>query len=330
MTIPDAYFHAEFWDSQGWMAPWLHEIDSAYWREMIPCICENLIRRKAGWQDFILTPEGQQKLRLQLCTRLSQASQVFVPWLEQARPLAGLRILEIGCGSGSATAALARAGACVTGVDIQTRALNVARKRLPLLGIEAAFMEVAPDWLESDVDAAIFPGPYDLIVCYAMLEHLLIPERLHLLALARTLMQRDGAMLATFETPNRFSPYDWHSSKLVFTDSLPDELAFAFARARSERETHPAKRHEAFTPEAQRNLYRGGRGVSWHEFDLAFGMENITLVLDGYSPRSVDQKNYQPDKAYEDALAALFAKMSPPVPRGFCRPSLELLIALTP
>jgi len=328
MTIPEAYFQADFWASRGWMADWLHEVDSAYWREMIPSICENMIRRKAGWQDFILTPEGQEKLRIQLCTRLSQASQVFVPWLEQARTLNRLRILEIGCGSGSSTAALARVGAHVTGVDIQSRSLNVARKRLPLLGLDADFVEVAPTWLESDVDAARFPGPYDLIVCYAMLEHLLIPERLNLLALAKNIMQRDGAMLATFETPNRFSPYDWHSSKLAFTDCLPDDLAFAFARARSGRETHPSKRHESFTPEAQRNLYRGGRGVSWHEFDLAFGIQNLDVVLDGYSAKSIEQKNYKPDGAYEEALADLFARMEPPVPRGFCRPSLELLIGL--
>jgi hypothetical protein len=199
---------------------------------------------------------------------------------------------------------------------------------LPLLGLDAEFRVVNPDWLESEVDADSFPGRYDLIVCYAMIEHLLVPERLRLLDLAEKIMQRDGAMLATFETPNRFAPYDWHSSKLAFTDSLPDDLAYAFARARSQREDHPSKRHEAFTPDAQRNLYRGGRGVSWHEFDLTFGIEKIAVVLDGYSPRSVDQRNYKPDPAYEEALAALFARMDPPIPRGFCRPSLELLIKL--
>ena len=329
MTIPEPYFSAEFWAAQGWTAPWLHDVDPAYWRDMIPGICENLIRRKAGWRDFILTPEGQQKLRTQLCTRLSQASEIFVPWLEQSRALDGLNVLEIGCGSGSATAALARAGARVTGIDINPHALNVARKRLPLLGLDAKFRDVAPDWLESEVDESAFSGPYDLIVCYAMLEHLLIPERIQILSFAKRIMLRDGAMLATFETPNRFAPFDWHSSKLVFTDVLPDDLAFAFARARSTREAHPSKRYETFTPEAQRNLYRGGRGVSWHEFDLTFGMETITVVLDGYSPRSVEQKNYKPDQAYEEALAGLFAKMEPPVPRGFCRPSLELLIKLT-
>jgi hypothetical protein len=159
-----------------------------------------------------------------------------------------------------------------------------------------------------------------------MIEHLLIPERLNLLAFAWRIMERDGAMLATFETPNRFAPFDWHTSKLAFADILPDELAFEFAKRRSARRDHPAKRHQRFTQETQESMYRFGRGVSWHEFDLAFGLENIEIVLDGYSPRSRHQANYKSDDDYEASLAALFAAMTPPVPRGFCRPSLELLI----
>jgi len=96
MTIPQPYFSADFWAAQGWTAPWLHDVDPAYRREMIPAICENMIRGKAGWRDFILTPEGRVKMRVQLCTRLSQARESFVPWLEQSRPLGGLNVLEIG------------------------------------------------------------------------------------------------------------------------------------------------------------------------------------------------------------------------------------------
>jgi hypothetical protein len=86
MTIPQPYFSADFWAAQGWTAPWLHDVDPAYWREMIPAICENMIRRKAGWRDFILTLEGRLKLRVQLCTRLSQARESFVPWLGAVTP----------------------------------------------------------------------------------------------------------------------------------------------------------------------------------------------------------------------------------------------------
>ncbi len=327
VTVRD-YESAEFWASTGWIAPWLKSVDPVYWREMIPCIGANIFPRQTGWEAFILSDEGRQKLRGQLCTRISQASDTFVPWLAQALEMNGLRVLEIGCGSGSSTAGLAHAGARVTAFDIKGPSLVVARKRLSLLGLDAQISEVPSTWLQADIDPETFSGPYDLIVCYAMLEHLLIPERLNLLKLCRRIMERDGAMLATYETPNRFAPFDWHSSKLPFTDILPDALAWEFAKQRSPRRDHPARRTTATTMEPMEVLYRFGRGVSWHEFDLGFGLRNLEIVLDGYSPRSKNQKNYRPDDAYEAALADIFAKLDPPVPRGFCRPSLEFLMRL--
>jgi len=319
---------ADYWASTGWIAPWLKDVNPAYWREMIPCIGATWVGDGKDWREYFLTDAGRGVLRLQLCTRISQASDVFVPWLEQAVPLAGLRILEIGCGSASSTAGLARAGAVVTGVDIKTSSLAMARKRMPLLGFSATFLEAEPDWLASTVDHTRFAGPYDLVVCYALLEHLQIRDRLNLLGLARRIMERDGAMLAAFETPNRLAPFDWHSSKLAFSEILPDELAYEFIQQRSPQKDHPALRYDTFSAEAQRHIYRRGRGVSWHEFELAFGLQNLEVVLDGYSPRS-QQKNYKGNAAFELALADVFAQLDPPVPRGFCRPSLDLLLRKT-
>lgn len=327
MPSIDDYGNAEYWAQNGWMAPWLKDVDPAYWPGMIACIGENLIKKKVDWRDYFLTEEGRAVLRVQLCLRISQASDVFVPWLQQAVGLEGARVLEIGCGSASSTAGLARAGAVVTGIDIKGKSLVMGRRRMELLGFPATFIEAEPNWLEAPLDADDFGGPYDLVACYAVLEHLQIRERLNLLAMVRQVMARDGAKFATFETPNRFAPFDWHSTKLAFSEMLPDELAYEYIRARSPMQGHPAHRYDAYSPEARQHIYRRGRGVSWHEFELAFGLGNIEIVLDGYSPRS-QQKNYKGDPAYETALANLFAQLDPPVPRGFCRPSLELLIKL--
>lgn len=323
------YEDAEFWARDGWLPPWMKTIAPAYFREMIPLIGEHWMGRP-DWRKHILTDAGRANLRGQLVTRMSQAADVFVPWLAQALNMAGLRVLEIGCGSGSSTAGLAHAGARVTGVDIKGPSLTMARKRLSLLGLAAEFLEAEHTWLQQEVDVSRFGGPYDLIVCYAVIEHLLIPERLNLLALAKHLMERDGALLTTFEMPNRFAPFDWHSSKVAFLDILPDDLAYRYAKEHSPRADHPARRKVQMYPTAEESLYRFGRGVSWHEFDLAFGLGNLQVVLDGYSPRSKHQKNYRADEAYEAALAELFAKLDPPVPRGFCRPSLELLLKYAP
>jgi 2-polyprenyl-3-methyl-5-hydroxy-6-metoxy-1,4-benzoquinol methylase len=328
MTTIEDYGRAQYCAESGWIAPWLKDADPAYWPQMIACIGEHWIKsQKRDWREYFLTPEGREVLRVQLCTRISQASDVFVPWLAQAIDFKGSRVLEIGCGSGSSTAGLARAGASVTGLDIKPNSLAMARRRMELLGFEASLAQMAPDWLLSEVAAEAFAGPFDLVVCYAMLEHLTIAERLNALSLCRRIMTRDGAMLAVFETPNRFAPFDWHSTKLAFSEVLPDELAYRFIRARSSQRGHPVMAMDEFSVEAQQKLYRRGRGVSWHEFELTFGLEAIEVVIDGYSPRS-QQKNYKADAGFESALADLFAALSPPVPRGFCRPSLELLIRL--
>lgn len=328
MTTIDDYSRADYWAETGWIAPWLKDVNPAYWPDMMACIGENwVVNKRDSWREFFLTPRGREVLRTQLCTRISQASDVFVPWLEQAISLNGLRVLEIGCGSASSTAGLARAGAHVTGFDIKGRSLQMGRVRLSLLGFEATLTEVEPDWLRRDVEADAFAGPFDLIVCYALLEHLLIEERMNLLGLCRRIMKRDGAALAVFETPNRFAPFDWHSTKLAFSEILPDALAHRFIRERSSQQNHPVMRFDWPTPEAQEGLYRRGRGVSWHEFELGFGLKDLEVVLDGYSPRS-QQKNYKADLAFEAALESVFAGLDPPVPRGFCRPSLELLLRL--
>jgi len=328
VAIPAEFETFAFWAGTGWIAPWLKDVDPAYWREMIPCICKHWLHKPPGkLEAFLRTPQGQRKLREQLVTRISQAANTFVPWLEQAGPLRGKRILEIGCGSGSSTAGLAHAGARVSGVDIKESSLLMARKRLALLGFDATVTQMAPDWLAAEVDPDAFAGPYDYVVCYAMLEHLLIPERLNLLTLVKRIMARDGALLAVFETPNRFAPFDWHSSKLAFHEILPDRLAYEFLLHRSPKADHAIKAYPDYTEEAQVRLYRAGRGVSWHEFELTLGLNNIEVVLDGYSLRSA-QKNYRGEPAFEAALAAVFAKLDPPVPRAFCRPSLELLLRL--
>ena len=67
---------------------------------------------------YLDTEIGRKDLDAHQFHRLSRNRRVIVPWLEHARPLAGARILEIGCGMGASTVALAEQGAEVIGVDI--------------------------------------------------------------------------------------------------------------------------------------------------------------------------------------------------------------------
>ncbi|MBP2158784.1 MULTISPECIES: class I SAM-dependent methyltransferase [Asticcacaulis] len=77
--------------------------------------------------------------------------------------LSGLRVLDIGCGTGRHTIRLARAGNRVTGIDLSPGMLAVAREKLSSLDVAL---------IEGDILTAPPPGPFDAVVTALVLEHI--------------------------------------------------------------------------------------------------------------------------------------------------------------
>jgi SAM-dependent methyltransferase len=69
----------------------------------------------------------------------------------------GMAVLDVGCGTGATSLALARAGAVVTGADISRPMLELARKRAGEAGLAIHFAE-------ADASAFPFKPEFDLIV----------------------------------------------------------------------------------------------------------------------------------------------------------------------
>ena len=69
-------------------------------------------------------------------TRLEPAARVVV---EAAAPVAGERVVDVGCGTGNAALLAAERGASVTGVDPAPRLLEVARAQAAARGLDATF-----------------------------------------------------------------------------------------------------------------------------------------------------------------------------------------------
>ena len=69
--------------------------------------------------------------------QLLPVSKVVV---ELAKPLAGRRVLDVGCGTGNAALLAAAEGAVVTGVDPAGRLLEVARRRAAEEGLQVEFL----------------------------------------------------------------------------------------------------------------------------------------------------------------------------------------------
>ncbi len=83
--------------------------------------------------------------------------------------LAGVRILDVGCGDGFVAGALQKRGATVVGVDLGTRAIEAARKFHPAVRFE----EVAAD---ENVLKNLDCPPFDIVVSTEVVEHVYDPR----------------------------------------------------------------------------------------------------------------------------------------------------------
>lgn len=176
---------------------------------------EQYLRSKAGKADMAGHLEG----------RLHEFREALVPWLDSVHPLDGTRVLEIGCGTGASTLALAEQGAIVTAVDIDRASMQVARDRLSIFGVDADFVEANA----TEVHRVLEGNHFDIVIFFATLEHLTHGERLA--AMRNTWhMLEAGSLWAVVETPNRLWYFDHHTSHLPFFSWLPDDLAFKYSR----------------------------------------------------------------------------------------------------
>jgi 2-polyprenyl-3-methyl-5-hydroxy-6-metoxy-1,4-benzoquinol methylase len=223
--------------------------------------------------QFVSSPEGEKAFRSHLFYRLEMDRYELVPWIDKTLPLRGARILEVGCGTGSATVALAEQGAEVTALDVHDEALLVAETRCKGHGVRGVtFVRANAERLTT----MYRPGQFDLIFFFAVLEHMTLGERDVALRSAWELLNT-GQYMCIGETPNRLWPYDAHTSQLPFFNWLPDELAFRYAQFSPIPSLR--SRFREISEESMLSFRREGRGVSFHDLDLAIG-DSYRIVSD--------------------------------------------------
>ena len=125
---------------------------------------------------------------------LHEINPLRLGWIEQQAPLAGRRVLDVGCGGGILSEAMARAGADVAAIDLSEAALAVARLHGLESGIAVRYERIAAEAL-----AVREPGSFDVVTCMEMLEHVPDPAQT-VLACAR--LARPGGHVF-FSTINR-------------------------------------------------------------------------------------------------------------------------------
>jgi 2-polyprenyl-6-hydroxyphenyl methylase / 3-demethylubiquinone-9 3-methyltransferase len=98
---------------------------------------------------------------------LHQINPLRLDWIQSHQPLAGQRVLDVGCGGGILSDAMARKDAQVLGIDLATKALKVAQ----LHALEANTPNI--EYREVSVEALAIeePAAFDVVTCMEMLEH---------------------------------------------------------------------------------------------------------------------------------------------------------------
>ncbi|QJR15554.1 bifunctional 2-polyprenyl-6-hydroxyphenol methylase/3-demethylubiquinol 3-O-methyltransferase UbiG [Usitatibacter palustris] len=80
--------------------------------------------------------------------------------------LAGKRVLDVGCGGGILSEAMAVRGARVTGIDLAEKPLKVAMLHRLETGVEVDYRLVPAEQIADEMPAA-----FDVVTCMEMLEH---------------------------------------------------------------------------------------------------------------------------------------------------------------
>jgi 2-polyprenyl-6-hydroxyphenyl methylase / 3-demethylubiquinone-9 3-methyltransferase len=116
-------------------------------------------------------------------------------WIQEcAGSLAGRKVLDVGCGGGILSEAMARSGAEVTGIDLADKSLKIARLHGLESGVKVEYRKVPVEEL-----AAEQPGQYDVVTCMEMLEH--VPDPASIVRACSTLVKPGGWVF--FSTLNR-------------------------------------------------------------------------------------------------------------------------------
>ena len=142
------------------------------------------------WWD----PEGE-------CRPLHEINPLRLDYIdERTGGLQDQKVLDVGCGGGLLSEAMARRGARVMGIDMGENALGVARLHLLESGLEVDYRQSSAEAL-----AAEMPGQFDVVTCMEMLEHVPDPGSV-LDACARLLKPGGHLCVATLNrTPKSFA-----------------------------------------------------------------------------------------------------------------------------
>lgn len=125
---------------------------------------------------------------------LHDINPLRVNWINERAPLAGKSVLDVGCGGGILSEAMAQRGAQVTGIDMGEAPLAVARLHQLETGADVTYRQITAEALAEEM-----PEQFDVVTCLEMLEH--VPDPASIIRACYALVKPGGQVF--FSTINR-------------------------------------------------------------------------------------------------------------------------------
>ena len=117
---------------------------------------------------------------------LHRMNPVRLDWIDRTSGgLDGKRVVDVGCGGGILTEAMAARGAVTMGIDLGDKALGVARLHKLESGAVVDYRLVAAESLATEM-----PGTFDVVTCMELLEH--VPDPASIVAACAALARPGG------------------------------------------------------------------------------------------------------------------------------------------
>lgn len=181
-------------------------------------------------------------------------------YVQKHATISGKTVLDLGCGGGILTEALAQSGAIVTGIDMSIDAISIAEQH-------AANAELSIHYHVSSAEefAQTHQKHFDVIACMEMLEH--VPDPSAIIYATNTMLKHNG--LIFFSTINR-------TVKSFFSAIIGAEYLLNLLP----RGTHHFEkfiRPSELTQWAEKNnlLLRGIQGVAYNPLNNTFSLCDV-------------------------------------------------------
>jgi 2-polyprenyl-6-hydroxyphenyl methylase/3-demethylubiquinone-9 3-methyltransferase len=116
---------------------------------------------------------------------LHRLNPLRLGYVEQRAAIVGRKVLDVGCGGGILSEAMARRGAHVLGIDLAPAALQVAELHALEGDVAVAYRKISAEDLAREV-----PDAFDVVTCMEMLEH--VPDPVSVLGALAKLVRPGG------------------------------------------------------------------------------------------------------------------------------------------